>query len=175
MEREERLRQLLVPTVINLGIIVFGMISGVSLYLVVIVLTQGPPDFVNVANAPLGPLPMIAIGLALSGIVMANVLPKIIGAKAAEQISSDLKLDDAAPKYGQIYQLNTIIACALLEGPGFMGAVAFHIDGSTVGFCVAVLMALSLLTLLPTPARVVRWVNRRLEDSSFAHGSKESF
>jgi hypothetical protein len=55
MEREEKLRQLLAPMIMTVGLIMFAMVSGVAAFLAVSVALGGPPDFGNIANQPLGP------------------------------------------------------------------------------------------------------------------------
>ena len=161
--------------IMTVGLIMFAMVSGVAAFLAVSVALGGPPDFGNIANQPLGPLPLMCIALALGGVVMANIIPRIIGANSAQQVAPDSPLEKAAFQFGQIYQLNTIVAAALLEGPGIMGVITFHTQHSAVAFGVAVLMICALLTLFPTPGRVLRWVERQLENTQAEQNSKESF
>lgn len=162
MHRDEQIRDVVGQRIPQLMIIVASLIFGICAFGAYVVNMQGLPDFGQIQNEKFTPLTLIAIGMALSSVVLANVLPRIITAHQRNQLDSKAKLETNASKLAETHQVVTIIAAALFEGSGFLALMAFMLDGSVVGFCLAVVMVLSIASMFPTPGRVVSWIDRQL-------------
>jgi hypothetical protein len=152
-----------------LRIIVAALCTGVVLF-VGVVLFGGLGPQIPAAPLPGVGLPQItaiAIGFLVADVAMALVLPGVmtrIGRKGIAKGTSPMAGASDTEKLLSLYQSQTILGCALLEGAGFLGAVAALLEGHQAGLAVAGIAAgLMVALFFPTQGRVLSWLTTQLD------------
>jgi hypothetical protein len=100
-------------------------------------------------------LPWVAVALLGVLLPIRMVLRAVTMGKARETYNAG---DEG--QFRQRYQSAIIIQGALVEGPGFLGCVAYLLTGQWIALAVAGACLLALIVLIPTEASV----NRLLDD-----------
>lgn len=164
MYQEEEIRDIILPAEMQLRIIVIALAMGVAMFAGFTIMQNGLPNLLKLLAPQFSTLEIIALAIAVSDLMMANILPQLITAKQRAPLSN--KRDpwqQNAQKLGETYKLNTILAAALLEGPAFLALIAFMLDGSVLGLALALVLLLGILSLFPFPGRMPRWVENQLQ------------
>jgi hypothetical protein len=150
-------------------IIVVALSSGVLMF-AVFVLSQSLPD----AQAPLGTLTLLCTVFAFAAIVMRFVIPRIIVHRQIREIANGtwqtsagkspnvVMLQTTAGKLAAVFQMKTIIGCALLEGASFFALIALMIEQHIASLVVAVILFLGLLLQFPSTDGITDWVEQHL-------------
>lgn len=154
--------------VVVLQIITAAMTAGLLILAAVAVFVRlsgnGPP----VAGIPV--ISYVALGAIVFGAAASFLVPPFVERSILRQVASGVSAlsgkgprlpagDDSSELFG-VAQAGHIVGCALLEGPGFIAAIAYMLEGTpwAVGL---VAVPLSLLALrFPTADRV----RSRLDD-----------
>lgn len=176
------LTERLKPAIMTLRIIVMALTTGVVAFAItaIVIRRQQAAAPANDADGLLTTLGIAAVPVAF---LLSRFLPGIFVAKARGQIASGqfgfpsesnlaqtggpqsslVQLGDDG-KLFTVYQTNTIISAALLDGAAFLNIVAFLLGGSLIALGLGLLLALAIVAMFPRVSRVVEWIEaqRRL-------------
>jgi hypothetical protein len=131
-----------------------------------------------------GNLTMIGYALAGAGFVMHLVVPRIvIRGHIQERITSNQESKSAVPPFDNsgddvsddsldlgrkqlmgCYQVATIIAGALLEGPAFFNVVAYTSERNIISILISLGLAGSIICYFPTVNRISGWLERKTRE-----------
>lgn len=144
------------PRVITLRIIVLSLVMGLVAFMGIayFMVYQGliQPIGTNIIT-------YLAAGMLFLALTMQFVLTNLLDTQARQQLDRQ----QLKPWLEQ-YQARTIMGCALLEGPGFMGVIGFMIEHDLIGLVVGGVAALLMLLLyFPSEDRMLRHVERQRE------------
>ncbi len=142
-------------------LICFALITGVLLATLIF---AGITDWQDV-NTGMDPLVLIGVFIAMVIMVMAFMLPGIIGNAAATEArnTSKKRSDRRLAKLATAFQTKTIIQFALLESAALLNLILFFMEKSIISLAlVAVLVALMLLAL-PRATSMEDWIAERLD------------
>jgi hypothetical protein len=145
-------------------IITGAIISGLVAFSV-IVLTMPTPagQGVDGERGPIVSYVAAAVGvmnLALAFVVPALVLHGGLRRMAAGVSASPDSLGDEAAALLNLRQTAHIVTLGLLEGAGFLGCIAYLLEGHAVGMTIAGVMVGLMLALFPTVGRVRAWLEK---------------
>lgn len=157
----DNLRAELAPAVRVLQIVVGAIASGLVVFLgVAAYFAATAPQ-----AAPSRSLTWLALGVAAAAIVMHLMVPSRI-ATAARQRHLDvvqprpvpgIRDPDVAAWYA-VYLTRTIVACAMLEGAGFLLGIALLLEASPESAAAAMVILVLILLRLPSVSRVADWI-----------------
>jgi hypothetical protein len=146
-----------------LQIIIFSLLAGPLAFLTFVLLqpTEGLPDE--------GSMAQMAAGFAALQVVLAVVVPKIIGQQHRRAIvegrplSKDLPAptSDARGLLGGL-QMRRIIGAALLEGAAFFNLVAYQSERVPYTLAIVLLLLVGIAMLFPLRSFVEDWLDREL-------------
>jgi hypothetical protein len=172
MSTTNDLREELSAQIRVLQIIVTAVALGPLVYLGVVV-SMAPPAGPPAAQGGLSST-LMACAMAAAAVTAWLVVPPLVTRKFRRQIAAgawpptDASVDShAAPmsdagKLGAVYNVRTIIAVALLEGATFFLVFAYQHERNPLALGVGVALMVGIALHLPTPTRVVEWVERQL-------------
>jgi hypothetical protein len=171
MDETEDVEALVGPRVRVLQIIAAALILGVLIFLVVAVVIvqqrggglgqQADPPFVSYVA-----LGFFAVALLVCTFVPALAVGGQVRRVAAgtwqppQKVPATAYPSDAA-KLLAVYQTRTVIAYALLEGPAFLGCIAYLSEAQTIALAVAAAAVLLMLLTFPTRLRANLWLLRQ--------------
>lgn len=158
----------------TLQIIIGALISGVLILATIVVLRGGG----ELAEDRVPMLTIAGVVFAVAGAAASLVVPKLMDAafQKAHATGQPTALPQAAGmptslgEPGQwlaFVQTRTIIAAALLEGPAFLNAIAYMIEGQSVSLMIVAALLFCLAMLFPTVDRLTNWISvqiRRVEE-----------
>jgi hypothetical protein len=162
--------RLLAPRVRIMQIIAFALITGVLVFLgfacfQVFVQRQGEPA------APIDGLPMISlvtVAVFAGGVVASFVVPTVMTRAALQRIAAGTRQvpqgtdpkDQATDldKLLAVKQTALIVGMALLEGPAFMGCIAFFIEAQFFTLGIVAVAIVAMLLRFPTEGGVRNWL-----------------
>lgn len=171
-------------TVMLVRIITAAMVMGILMFggVAMSTIRNAPPAGAEApadppaarAKPPLGQITMLAIAFMVGGGLAATVLPRVISRNQVAQLKATHGAAASIDSVGRnesfmsgllrVYQTQHIIRLALLEGPAFLGIIAFMIEHNASVFVVpAVSVGLMLMTF-PSVDNVVRWLERVVVD-----------
>lgn len=133
-----------------------GLISGCLLFLVVMLFLAKMQESWTAA----GPITLIVVGLGVSSIALAAVLPGLL-ARSMISRSRDLARDQKQkPDEGALLRIATsaamnqcIIRYALLEGAAFFAIISLMVEGSWLALGVTLFLLAAMLAFFPLPGR----------------------
>ncbi len=129
-----------------------------------VVLATGIFFVLGKLNNPQEDSVMTAMFLGITAVMVAAsfVVPSIIvKTRESQETSQSRKLSEE--EYLQIFQIKTIIAYALMEGPAFMNLFVTHQYSLPIlGF-----LFLLMIARLPWPTRIDSWIRNRVEMQEF--------
>ena len=161
------------PVVLTLRIIVGAMACGVLAFVGVALVTRiggnGPP------NESLELLVPLAVGAAPLAYAISWLLPGLLAKNARRKIADGTFPSPQSPnaplpalaqlgmpgQLASVYQTNTIIALALLEGAAFLNVTAYLLSGSWIALGAGVALVLFMLAQFPTTSRLVDWIGEQ--------------
>ena len=152
------------PQVVRvMQIVVFALISGVVVFAVIAaILSHGKPP-----GDPF--LAYIARGFAVLMIVLRSVIPRVIVASQAQQLTAGLNVEndedvnDVVTRLCGAYQSRVIMENAMLEGAAFFNLIAYMQATHTWSLGVAAALLAIMAIAFPTRGKVEAWVNEQLE------------
>jgi hypothetical protein len=116
-----------------------------------------------------------SIVLAVVGGAMSFVLPALVVSRNRRSIASgtwpaasgnqprQAVPDTDAGKLLAVYQTQLIIGAALLEGPAFVGLLAYMLEGHWAGLLVGAVCLLALMAKFPTRHGVQGWLDQQMQ------------
>lgn len=143
--------------------------------IIVLALTMGLAFFIGFAifqfsqgNALLNwkPSVLAVVGwvVGASAIPASFIIPSLMGhATRQKEASSNESTANLQSKFLQSYQSQLIVGCALLEGPAFLNTYAFMADNHPGSIAAAVVLAVVLLSRIPSRLRVQYWMATQME------------
>ena len=169
----EKQQEQAAATVRTLQIIHGALIMGVVTF-------AGVTLFVRADKAETEETPILAyVGVAAAVIcaIAAFMLPRITNAASLKALAD--AADSATPQTGGrgsgnvepllgIYQTNRIIAVALLEGPAFLNAVVYLLNGTPASLGIVAALVAGMIMMIPTQGRLTAWLEQKLRDLSDA-------
>jgi hypothetical protein len=162
--------RVLAPRVRIMQIIACALITGVVVFLgfacyQVFVQRQGQP------MAPIDGLPMIsvvAVAMVAAGVVASFVAPTVMTRGALQKIAAGTfqipqRIDpkDMATDFAKLLavkQTTLIVGLALLEGPAFMGCIAFFLEAQALTLLIVAVPIVAMLLRFPTEGGVRNWL-----------------
>ncbi len=157
-----------------LQIIAFGLLFGLSAFTgVVLFLRLG-----GQMNRPMPDLPIItflAIGMLAVNVPLSLLIPNWMTQAALEGIAAGTwtpsrgrgpapVFRDDAERLFAVRQTTLIVTLALLEGPGFLGCIAYLVEGSPFALCVPAVAVVAMLLRFPTKWGTLGWVESKLAE-----------
>ncbi len=143
-------------------IIVLSLTMGLSFFIgfVIFKFSQG--------NVPLNwkPSVLTIVGwvVGASSIPASFIIPSLMGHSTRRlEASSNESVASLQSKFLQSYQSQIVVGCALLEGPAFLNAYAFMADNHPGSITTAIVLAVVLLSRIPSRLRVQYWMARQME------------
>ncbi len=139
----------------------FALVTGLGMFSAIAFLGADEFDWQP------GMMTLIGLGCMLAAIPVSWIVPTtIISAQIRTELSSgNSAVPDPAlyEKLGGFFVTRLIIGCALLEGAGFLNAIAFQMEKNPLSLAaVAVCIAL-ILVKFPTTRQVQKWIAERLQ------------
>jgi hypothetical protein len=148
------------------GALVFGVVMFLAIVVLVVrggrLFAAEPWDATSVVT-------LMAILMAATAAPLAFVLPGVITRKALQDgppVSDGAREEPGYEGWGpharQLFALFTteqIIRLALLEGPAFLAAIAFMMEGKIPALILAGVLVLLMVSLFPTANRVRAWMD----------------
>jgi hypothetical protein len=160
--------RVLAPRVRAMQIMAFALITGVVVFLGIAcyqVLAQGAPA------TPRDGLPMVSLvaGVVFAGGIMASfAAPTLMTRAALQRIASSTwqvprgtDPKDAATDFAKLLavkQTTLIVSMALLEGPAFLGCLAFFVEGQFFMLGIVTVAIVAMLLKFPTEGSVRSWL-----------------
>jgi hypothetical protein len=158
----------------TMQIINFALVNGVVVFAAIVCFIvffqrNEPPQQAN--RWPI--VTLIGAAMLVPGAVISFLLPGLMMQSAVRSIAAgtwqippgqDAKefASDGA-KLLAARQVAMIISLALLEGPAFVGCIAFFVEGRIYGLVIAGLAAVMMLVRFPTLGSVRAWLHEHLE------------
>jgi hypothetical protein len=123
----------------------------------------------------------LALGVALTALVMRAVIPAKLVAAGRKQILGNLRKAADAPGAGKqtkrfeeleneagfrltaLLQMKAILCCSILEGPVFLAIVAYFLGRSPISPAVASAMIVLLALHFPTADRASNWIEGQMQ------------
>lgn len=137
----------------RMQIIAAALIAGVVIFLVIVlglVHGGGQGAFIQaVGRMPV--VTIVCVGLALSQVVMALLLPPLLLRGATQRLRTG-QIADPTPMLAVLRALNSalIVRLALLEGGAIASAIAYLLEGSTWAWPGILLPSLLMVAYFPT-------------------------
>lgn len=143
--------------------------------IIVFSLTMGLAFFIGFAilkfsqeNVPLNwkPSVLAVVGwvVGASALPACFIVPSLMGhATRRKEAASNESTANLQSKFLQSYQSQLIVGCALLEGPAFLNTYAFMADTHPGSIAAAIVLAVVLLSRIPSRLRVQYWMATQME------------
>jgi hypothetical protein len=153
----------------TLQIILGALASGLTTYLVVVLVIRGLPE----AGGEPGLLTYCSIGFFLMMLVASSIVPRVIvqahvgqisrGAWKPTSNSANVDFSSESMQLLAVYQTQAIVRWAMLEGAGFFALTAYQLEGHWLSMAAAMLALALLLLHFPTRGRAENWSQRQRE------------
>ena len=144
-------------------IIVSALCAGIVFFAIFLLF------FYEVKKGPAGIITYLSLGFAGLETIMCLIVPRVMVVAHRAQVAAGLwsapgpsKIATDAGKVAQIYQVTTIVGCALLEGAAFFALIAYMLEGNIVAMAVAGLMLIGVTMHFPMTDKVRVWVENQL-------------
>ena len=149
--------------------LVFGLITFIGICAVI-----GPKAAQPALNPPgvpaNGNLPVLTVTAFLAAAIilpLSLARPGILGDSLRKKLAAAKPLEGKSmgdiPGLVAIYQTKTIMAAALSEGPAFLAAIAYLIEGNPIALALAVLLTGFVAIRFPMRGRVEFWLEGQLD------------
>ncbi|MCA9064370.1 MAG: hypothetical protein KDA96_14970 [Planctomycetaceae bacterium] len=147
----------------TLRIITFALMNGLVLFLVIVLFLTG-----GALNEAPSILTWISLGFGVLMFVNHLVIPNIVGNSALAQVTADKlkELNDEQRIMAVLpaFQVRHIVACALLEGAGFLGLVCAMLEKNWIPMVVGGVMAALIAIRFPSESNVRFWAEDRIRE-----------
>jgi hypothetical protein len=166
------------PSVLTVQIIVIALVVGVSGFTFFAYQQVNGPNGLEAEIEAVKPnsFTNLAVGLAAMSVVMHLVVPSFISASGVKtNISNFMSANnDSSLKQDQdsrndllrslcgVYQVATIVACALLEGAAFLNSYAYMANKQAISLIVSLALITLMLFRFSTVGRVTNWIEKIL-------------
>jgi hypothetical protein len=171
MDETDNLEGLLGPRVRVLQIIAAALILGVLTFLIIaVVVVQQRGGAAEQPGAP-PVLSYAALGFFAVALLLWTFVPALAAQGPVRKIAAGTwqppqnvpatAYPSDAARLLAVYQTKTIIAGALLEGPAFLGGIAYLIEAQPITLGVPVAAVLLMLLTFPTRLRANLWLLRQ--------------
>jgi hypothetical protein len=142
-------------------IIAGAILAGLLMFIAIVAFLVQPGRPNAFGDLPLLSLmgcAMLAVNLPLSVIV-----PSVMAKNGVRQLAAraDQNIQTFTGELINVWQASFIVSRALLEGAGFLGALAYMVERHWLGLAVALAVALIMLVTFPTEGRIRSWVERQ--------------
>lgn len=147
-----------------LQIVVVALAMGLGMFLVISLTVLSAPE-----PEPWNSMNYIAFGFAGLLVVLSLFIPPAIGSAIRTRIMQDPASDQAGllktvpGRFAQSRMTQTIIAGALLEGPGFLNCIAYSQTGQVTHLAVAAGLILCILLKIPTQDGMQHWIESEIQ------------
>lgn len=115
-----------------------------------------------------GILHFVALGVAAAATAASFIVPAI-HSKNAAAIASDPKkhqsTHEQVASLAGVFQVKTIITCAIIEGAAFFNLVAYYVEGHKVSLFTGAAFIALILVQVPTQHRITSWIGNALRGS----------
>lgn len=160
--------------VLTLRIIVVSLVQGLLVFLAVAVFQRVRAPGVGFAVL-FDPLTLAAIVAAIAAVAVQPLVAGLLVSRSRQKIAegtwdppgghsaADSFID--AGDRGRlmvVYQVRTIISCAILEGAAFLAGIALLIEGSLIGLGIALVLAVLIALRFPFQQQVTAWIEAQL-------------
>ncbi|MEX2114619.1 MAG: hypothetical protein WD845_15605 [Pirellulales bacterium] len=160
------------PLVLTLRIILGSLAAGVFLFAAV-ALALRAGDGMPARGNGVDFLSMLAMVWTPLAVILSRVVPMLIAGNARAKIAagtySSARDGASSPSASSdtdllmgLYQSNTIIAAAFLEGTAFFNLVAYLLEGNPVSLGLGIGLAMAILWMLPSAHRTANWIELQL-------------
>jgi hypothetical protein len=154
------------PRLRTLRIVHFGLCFGAAAALGILAYQRQ----LNPMPAPAVPmLTYVALGGAGLGVLLAGLVPSFLEASWRRQMAQGKQPGALAPntplagdpvaRWAGLYQTRLILRAAMLEGPIFLQAIAFVVEGSPVVLGVGIGLWVLLILQYPTLSGMESWID----------------
>jgi hypothetical protein len=170
----------LAPRIRVLQIIAFALLFGLLVFTgIVLFLRLSGQPIRPVAETPL--VTFLAIGMLVMNLPLSVLVPQLNLQAALKGIAAGTWTPSPgrgpAPEYRDdaerllgVRQTSLIVTLALLEGPGFLGCIAYLVEGSPFALCVPAAVVVAMLLHFPTKWRTLNWIERKLAELDSLRG-----
>lgn len=147
----------------TMQIITLAILGGLVTLIVValVVENQRPPAELAHRASRTPFISFIAVAVAFVNILAAYVVPNVLvhaSMKRQAARAQPLSVEAEASALLALRQTAQILTIALLEAAGFLGAIAYLMEGHLLGLMVSGAMAGFILSAFPTTPRIANWL-----------------
>jgi hypothetical protein len=142
-------------------VIAVALVMGCAAFLAVVVFLP----FERPAKEQ-GALPLITIMAGVMSVIclaLRFIIPGIVVRNLTGRAASRTETPKSDDSLVAAYQTTLIVCMALIEGPAFMAAVAYLLEGHVAALVLAIALILVLAAHFPTLSRVEGWIKRQRE------------
>jgi hypothetical protein len=144
-------------------IITFALIQGGLIFGAILLFMNGAR-----IDGKASLLTWVAMGFSGLMVVIHFIMPKIIAGMLLSRLTSE-SLKDTSDDWKfaivvQIFQMQHIIACAILEGAVFLSLFAYMIEKSGIALCCAAGLLFLMALRFPTTSHVQFWVEDKVRE-----------
>jgi hypothetical protein len=123
-------------------------------------------------------LPALAVGAAAGAIAMSWLLPRLIVQASRKAMASGKRVNSPVDPANEqqkllaslgpagelcgVFQTQSILRAAILEGAAFFTCVVYMLTGNLISLGVTLLLAGAIIAKLTTPARLVEWIEGQM-------------
>jgi len=160
--------------VLTLRIIVASLVQGLLVFLAVAVYQRLVAPEVGLAVV-FDPLTIVSIVVAFAALIAQPLVAGLIVSRGRQRIAdgtwkppggqtvADSYIDKGdTGRLMAVYQLRTIVSCAILEGAAFLAAVVVLLEGSLICLGIAVGLMISVACRFPFQNLVAAWIEEQL-------------
>jgi hypothetical protein len=146
-------------------LLIIGLWFGVLIAMVMVFVVAGGAT----AAMPPGLLTTVGLLASLPSLVMALILPRIIGNSAVSML---IRTAPDQPRGGlawrqrllNVWQSSTIVGVALLEGAALINVILFLAERHVISLIAAAVLAGGMAAFWPTINRAADWLEARLRE-----------
>jgi hypothetical protein len=146
-------------------IIAGAILAGLLMFIAIVAIMVMNDNQPGRANA-FGDLPLLSLmgcGLLAVNLPLSVIVPSAMAKNGVRQLAARTG-ENPQTFTGElinVWQTSFIVSRALLEGAGFLGALAYMVEKHWLGLAVALAVALIMLVTFPTEGRIRAWVERQ--------------
>lgn len=160
--------------VMTLRIIVGALVQGVLVFLAVAIYLRVTAEGVGFTTS-LAPISIAAVVVSLAALFVHPFLARWIVTSARHKIAegtwnppggqspADSYVDTGdTGRLLAVYQVKTIVSCAMLEGAALFATIAVLMEGSLICLGIALALAISIAARFPFQQQVATWIEQQL-------------